>query len=67
MTPGQLKRARLLREILVEALPNTHTYGVARATLDWLISQAEEPLETKTRQSRIETWREFVHKQDGLS
>jgi len=67
VTPEQLKRARLLREILVEALPHTHTYGVALATLDWLIDQAEEPLETKTRQSRIETWREFVTKQDGLS
>ena len=67
MTPEQLKRARLLREMLVEALPNTHTYGVALATLDWLISQGEEPLETKTRQKQLETWREFVHKQDGLS
>lgn len=51
----------------MEALPHTHTYGVALATLDWLISQAEEPLETKTRQKQLETWREFVHKQDGLS
>jgi len=67
VTSEQLKRARLLREILVEVLPNTHIYKEALATLDWLISQAEEPLETKTRQKQLETWREFVHKQDGLS
>ena len=67
MTPEQLKRARLLREILVEVLPDTGIYEEALATLDWLISQGEKPLVTKTRQKQLETWREFVHKQDGLS
>ena len=67
MTPAQLKRARLLREMLVEALPHTHIYDVALATLDWLIDQAKEPLETKTRQDQVRAWREFVFRQDGLS
>ena len=51
----------------MEVLPDTGIYEEALATLDWLISQGEKPLETKTRQKQLETWREFVHKQDGLS